>query len=694
MNVQVDSGSGLVDLGTTAFNSVPYAKYAESINLDIDDLDDAKVVSRSIYIGTGSGGLDDGNDNQNTAIGDDAMKNTTSGAQNVAIGESTLLFNITGEKNTVIGQSAMRNNSTGNRNTVVGEDALYDNTTGNGNVAIGNNAGRSETGSNKLYIDNSSTISPLIYGDFTDGSEKVQINGKLQVHTDNTTTNPHLELTEPTAADGARIIFNNAAESANAWTLFGRSRDITANSRFNIYHSGTGNILTATGDGNVGVGTSSPSEKLQVNGKIRASELQLTLGAANGFVLTSDATGNASWQVAAGGGGGGPDNDWIVTGSSMYASPPVNVGIGTNTPTEQLEVVGKVKASQIQLTSGAFPGTVLTAVDSDGNASWQQSPNNGWIITPDQELVILNVPEAEVRIGSNAEPSNVSVRGEISATEGISGFSNSAPQSVGVTGSSTSGTGVRGTSGVIGVIGIGDVAGGQFTSATGTGLIASSMASTTVAIASTASGNNGIAVRGLATATTGSGRGVEGQSDAENGVGIYGSASSTNGTGVRGIAISGSGIGVTGTGAPGGFDFFANGSGTDYGAASSRRWKRNIIEIDDPLGKLEKIRGVYYDWDEAHGGTHDVGMIAEEVGVVLPEIVSFEENGVDAIGMDYGKLTPLLVEVTKAQQKIIISEKSKVALLEKQLDELTERFESMEALLKSKNAEGPKTIRK
>jgi len=88
--------------------------------------------------------------------------------------------------------------------------------------------------------------------------------------------------------------------------------------------------------------------------------------------------------------------------------------------------------------------------------------------------------------------------------------------------------------------------------------------------------------------------------------------------------------------------------GTNYGAASSRRWKHNIEPISDPLGKLAQLRGVYYDWDEQHGGQHDVGMIAEEVGKVLPEIVNYEENGYDAIGMDYSKMTPLLVEAVNA----------------------------------------------
>ena len=76
------------------------------------------------------------------------------------------------------------------------------------------------------------------------------------------------------------------------------------------------------------------------------------------------------------------------------------------------------------------------------------------------------------------------------------------------------------------------------------------------------------------------------------------------------------------------------------------------------------IRGIFFDWDQEHGGKHDVGMIAEEVGKVLPEIVVYEENGVDAIGMDYSKITPLLVEAIKAQQKEIELLKARLEKLE------------------------------
>jgi hypothetical protein len=52
--------------------------------------------------------------------------------------------------------------------------------------------------------------------------------------------------------------------------------------------------------GNVGINTANPSEKLDVNGKTRTSQLQVTTSPVNGYVLTSDANGNATWQPSGG----------------------------------------------------------------------------------------------------------------------------------------------------------------------------------------------------------------------------------------------------------------------------------------------------------------------------------------------------------------------------------------------------------
>jgi hypothetical protein len=133
-----------------------------------------------------------------------------------------------------------------------------------------------------------------------------------------------------------------------------------------------------------------------------------------------------------------------------------------------------------------------------------------------------------------------------------------------------------------------------------------------------------------------------------------------------------------------GFDFFAGGSvGVRYGQTSSRRWKRNIRPIDSPLDRIEQIRGVWFDWDQDHGGRHDVGMIAEEVGAVLPEIVNYEENGIDAIGMDYSKLTPLLVEAVNALRA---EKDAELAALRSENDRLRERLEAVEQSLGQREA--------
>jgi len=148
---------------------------------EINDLTDAKTLGRSVYLGDGAGITDISGDKQNTALGHDALNVSDSGLQNVAIGESTMLNNDSGERNTAVGQSAMRFNSAGNRNTAIGEDALYSNMSGSGNVAIGQRAGHAETGSNKLYIENSSANSTnaLIYGEFD--TNILRANGELQV---------------------------------------------------------------------------------------------------------------------------------------------------------------------------------------------------------------------------------------------------------------------------------------------------------------------------------------------------------------------------------------------------------------------------------------------------------------------------------------------------------------------------------
>jgi hypothetical protein len=81
---------------------------------------------------------------------------------------------------------------------------------------------------------------------------------------------------------------------------------------------------------NVGIGTTSPGAKLEVNGSIKITDG--SQGA--GKVLTSDASGLASWQTLS----PGSDSDWMVSGNEMYSIPSGHVGIGTTSPSSKLHV--------------------------------------------------------------------------------------------------------------------------------------------------------------------------------------------------------------------------------------------------------------------------------------------------------------------------------------------------------------------
>lgn len=73
-----------------------------------------------------------------------------------------------------------------------------------------------------------------------------------------------------------------------------------------------------------------------------------------------------------------------------------------------------------------------------------------------------------------------------------------------------------------------------------------------------------------------------------------------------------------------------------------------VAEITDPLALLVQLRGVRFEWDAAHGGGRDTGMIAGEVAAAVPEAVGFAADGVTPERVDLSRLVPLLVESTKA----------------------------------------------
>ncbi|HET6568844.1 MAG TPA: tail fiber domain-containing protein, partial [Rhodothermales bacterium] len=104
------------------------------------------------------------------------------------------------------------------------------------------------------------------------------------------------------------------------------------------------------------------------------------------------------------------------------------------------------------------------------------------------------------------------------------------------------------------------------------------------------------------------------------------------------------------------------------GEPSSRRWKTNIRPIEDPVSLVEQLRGVRYEWKK--DGRQDVGLIAEEVGQVVPEVVTYEDNGVDAKTVDYARLVAVLIEAVKVQQQQLEAQQATLQSLASRVEQL------------------------
>lgn len=88
-------------------------------------------------------------------------------------------------------------------------------------------------------------------------------------------------------------------------------------------------------------------------------------------------------------------------------------------------------------------------------------------------------------------------------------------------------------------------------------------------------------------------------------------------------------------------------------STSSRRFKENLAPIRGALKTVQRLKGYTFDWKKEHGGKHDVGLVAEEVKRVLPEVVEHEAGDSRPKYLRYEKIVPVLVEAIKEQQQEI-----------------------------------------
>ena len=100
---------------------------------------------------------------------------------------------------------------------------------------------------------------------------------------------------------------------------------------------------------------------------------------------------------------------------------------------------------------------------------------------------------------------------------------------------------------------------------------------------------------------------------------------------------------------------------------SDARLKTNVRPIEHALDDVERLRGVRFDWKK--DGSHSIGVIAQEVEKVYPELVATA----DYKSVDYAKLTAVLIEATKALHAENAALKARLDRMEARLNQRAAR---------------------
>ena len=92
-------------------------------------------------------------------------------------------------------------------------------------------------------------------------------------------------------------------------------------------------------------------------------------------------------------------------------------------------------------------------------------------------------------------------------------------------------------------------------------------------------------------------------------------------------------------------------AGGDITAFSDARLKHDVKTIDNALDKVDNLRGVTYRMLEDETHAEKVGVIAQEVEEILPQVVHTSDDEMQTKSVDYGKLCAVLIEAVKELKK-------------------------------------------
>ena len=445
-----------------------------------------------------------------------------------------------------------------------------------------------------------------------------------------------------------------------------------SNGNYALHLNGTGDVVTLSSAGKVGIGTSSPSTKLEIRNDVNATtdldptaiKLYNNSDGGSAIEFSNSVAGKSKISFGVTSTGAGTDDTYLgfSTGANASLSERMRIDSSGNL------LVGKTSAAIETVGINLFgTGRIISTADGDDVAVLNRKTSDGDIAVFKKDGTTVG------SIGS--EGGNSLYIAHDDAGLRFSGGSNCIVP-CGVAGASSDGLLDLGLSGL------------RFKDLYLSGKISTN---TTTGLSITANANNkgllnlstsqsyqllgGTHYGYLGYKTGGYHRwfGSDGAEDMRldsSGNLLVGTTSTTPSTGgivlykdsTRGIVRSGTSITTVDAVAewynPNGKvgQIVTSGSSTSYNTSSDQRLKENIADADDAGSKVDAIQVRKFDW-KADGSHQDYGMIAQELLEVAPEAVSVPEDSEEMMGVDYSKLVPMLI-------KEIQSLRNRVAQLE------------------------------
>lgn len=384
-------------------------------------------------------------------------------------------------------------------------------------------------------------------------------------------------------------------------------------------NNSTGALYNIYQSDNVGIGTLSPSERLDINGKARVRTLDVDNSLSN--LVVADANGVLKKKT----------DPWTRDAANglLYTTTGTDkLGIGTTTPTERLDVNGTARLRGI-----AEDNTLSRMLVTDANGVVKYKNLGGWFkqgtTTIPNAITDDIYTSGKVRIGQQLEVSSTISAWGGTLTGGlynrftlyadnVNGLLIEAPRLTDFsTGARTNITlGWRG-----GVSGITILPTGTIGALVGIGT-----ATPTEALHIN-SGNIVVTTGNLIDRDLASG-------------------------GTTGASIDNTGALIR--------------------TPSDLRLKENIVTIENNLDKILKLRPVVYNYinREKYGEGKTIGFIAQEVETIIPEVVKKSADDYQLRSLNYVEVIPVLTGAIKEQQEIITTQNQRIDQLEKEMEEI------------------------